>query len=368
MPEINTGMERAFAKRLLTLSKQEPINVAVAQAAEPGFALFLADKIKQPRAVEKQLLSDFPAAKNSRFGTARVSEDEPKLVRFTLNKAASGMAKRLLKTLKGTGFTKVTLLLEDGSSFDSAADEEEVVPQTAGLEAQAPPQTAGLEPQAASKPALDAAQLTKMLSQLIGRIAEAAGTDAVRKAALTKLAVEAGGALKAANLPTAEQGLQALKEALETAPTAPAAEQIGAQTAVDPAKGAVAYAKSCLAWRATRARTRSDIDKLSAELQAVFGDDDDIAKELEQKYRSCVAPILEELDDGLADKLDEAANASDPTARKKLVEEARSLIGKYQSFLAANDIIARLDSNPLVPLAIQHTLSSTLDAVAKAVR
>ena len=188
----------------------------------------------------------------------------------------------------------------------------------------------------------------------------------VGKAALTKLAAEASGALKAGDLPAAEKGANALKEALdrETAPPA----TTGAQPAVDPAKGAVAYAKSCLAWRATRAKTRSDIDKLSAELQAVFGDDNDVAKELEQKYRSRVAPILEELDEDLADKLDDAANASDPEKRQKLVQEARSLIGKYQNFLASNDIILRLDSNPLVPLAIQHTLSTSLDAVAKAIR
>ena len=52
------------------------------------------------------------------------TDDDPTLVKFMLNKAVTSMARRLVKTLKGTGFRKVQILLEDGSPVEVAAEEE----------------------------------------------------------------------------------------------------------------------------------------------------------------------------------------------------------------------------------------------------
>ena len=81
-----------------------------------------------------------------------------------------------------------------------------------------------------------------------------------------------------------------------------------------------------------------------------------------------MAPLLERLDESLADRLDEAANATDPAERARLVAAARASIAQYQAVLASEPLIADLDDNPFVPLSIQKTLTATLTALAAAVR
>ncbi len=76
--------------------------------------------------------------------------------------------------------------------------------------------------------------------------------------------------------------------------------------------------------------------------------------------------MLATLDESLADKLDEATNATDPAARARLVEEAKAIIGRYEAYLSGEPLIADLDANPFAPLAIQQTVSATLAALAKA--
>ena len=80
-----------------------------------------------------------------------------------------------------------------------------------------------------------------------------------------------------------------------------------------------------------------------------------------------VAPLLESLDESLADKLDEATNATDATKRAALIAEAREIMTKYQAALS-NPVIADLDNNPFVPLSIQKTLSATLTGLSAAIR
>ena len=78
--------------------------------------------------------------------------------------------------------------------------------------------------------------------------------------------------------------------------------------------------------------------------------------------------MLESLDESLADKLDEATNTEDPEQRSRRVGEAREIIERYGAFLANDPIIADLDANPFVPLAIQQTVATTLATLAKTVR
>ena len=70
----------------------------------------------------------------------------------------------------------------------------------------------------------------------------------------------------------------------------------------------------------------------------------------------------------LADKLDAASNAADAQQRSELVEEARQIIERHRDYLAASPIIADLDANPFVPLAIQKTVATTLAALSNTVR
>ncbi|MEJ0045389.1 MAG: hypothetical protein WDN04_04000 [Rhodospirillales bacterium] len=103
-------MDKADMKRLLARSRKEPVNCAVAQPKKGAMALLLMDKVKQPKALVKNLMQQFDDLKNPRFGTVSVdAEDDPKVAVFELNKAFSGLQRRLVKTLKGTGITGVDL-------------------------------------------------------------------------------------------------------------------------------------------------------------------------------------------------------------------------------------------------------------------
>lgn len=133
-----------------------------------------------------------------------------------------------------------------------------------------------------------------------------------------------------------------------------------------PTRSVVTYAKSRLAWLAARQKVQGEIEKPRGGLIAAF-QGFDIDAELHSEYTQFVAPVLEALDESLADKLDEATNATDPAKRSKLVEEARAIIQRYESYIAGEPVIAALDTNPVVPLAIRQTLTTTLTALAQAV-
>ena len=144
--------------------------------------------------------------------------------------------------------------------------------------------------------------------------------------------------------------------------------ELALKTAVPPGPtgSVVTYAKSRLAWLAARQKIQGEIEKLRGSLIAAFAGFD-IEAELHAEYTQFVAPVLEALDESLADKLDEATNATNPATRAKLVEEAKAIIQRYQAYLVGEPVIIALDTNPIAPLAIQTTLTTTLTALAKAV-
>ena len=144
--------------------------------------------------------------------------------------------------------------------------------------------------------------------------------------------------------------------------------ELALKTAAAPAPTGreVTYAKSRLAWLATRQKVQSEMEKLRGGLIAAF-EGFDIEAELHAEYTEFVAPVLATLDESLADKLDEATNATNPAGRAKLVEEAKTIIQRYQNYLAGEPVIVALDTNPVVPLTIRETLTTTLTALAQAV-
>ena len=143
--------------------------------------------------------------------------------------------------------------------------------------------------------------------------------------------------------------------------------ELALKTAAAPAATGreVNYAKSRLAWLATRQKVQSEMEKLRGGLIAAF-EGFDIEAELHAEYTEFVAPVLAALDESLADKLDEAINATNPAAHAKLVEEAKTIIQRYQNYLAGEPVIVALDTNPIVPLAIRQTFTTTLTTLAQA--
>jgi hypothetical protein len=105
-----TGMDTGEMKQLLNKSKRNPVNCAVATSADGSLGLLLMHVTKKPQALVKDLLKSIPGAKNTRWGTAAVDQEaDPKLVTFSLNKPMSSLDRKLIKTLKGTGFSKVDI-------------------------------------------------------------------------------------------------------------------------------------------------------------------------------------------------------------------------------------------------------------------
>ncbi len=116
---------------------------------------------------------------------------------------------------------------------------------------------------------------------------------------------------------------------------------------------------------ATRNKVQSDVETLRKAILSTYSDR---ATELDGQFQARVAPLLGTLDELLADKLDAASNAADAQQRSELVEEARQIIERHRDYLAASPIIADLDANPFVPLAIQKTVATTLAALSNTVR
>lgn len=359
MAEPQTGMPKADMKRLINMAKKEPVNCAIGLSSDAKLALLMLDKNKAPRALEKLLTAAVPGAKNLRWGTAVVDPgDDPKLVKLTLNSGVSGMAAKLVKTLKGTGITKVVLVLEDGTEIERHAGEEEQDGEAdeEGAPASAPP---------------DQGRLHQDLTDLVKRMMPVIAAEPARKDVLAGLAGQAQTHIKAGNAVEAAAAIEQLKQALGSAGAPPPANSEAKPPPADTAAaaGAVTYAKSRLAWLAVRRKIETDLEKLRAEIVATYQDQAaNIQSELDTSYRTKTAPVLAALDEELADRLDEATNETDPTKRQALIAAARQAIARYQAFVAQDKVIADLDANPFVPLTIGATLGATLNTLAAAVR
>ena len=347
-----TVMKKAEMKVLLARSKSEPVNCAVAQGDEPAIALLLMNKIKQPLALEKSLKTDFPTSKNHRHGTVAVDvDDNPKLAKFYLNKPGAGLARRLVKTLKGTGFSKVRIMLEDGTEVENheEEDEEEALANGAAPEAAAgaPPPPAPPPPPAAGP---DLETLRRLLATLAPQIPRAAGTDDRRKAELMKLATDANVNLKTGNLTYAATYLRQLQAAIET----PAV-----------AAGATVFAKSRMAWVGTQQKIEADMSKLAAELSKAFADQP-AARQIDAAFAGRARVIKELLGDRMIEALDAVIESPDANARAELVTQARNTAKDLLAEISSNKLIDDLDDNPFAPLALRATLTRTITGLSAA--
>jgi len=383
MAEVDRGMDVGEMKRLLTKSKSEPVNVAVGQDGKN--AVMMLHKMKQPKAVSKDLEGKFKDLKNARWGTAFVDiDDDPKLVILTLNRAASGLGAKLKKTLKGTGFSKVRIQLEDGSIAEDIGEEDEepeaeaqakaqpAEEQPQAANAQQQPETqAESETQADETQQFDGAALTQRLTDLVKQMVGVLKADPERQAELKDLATKAQAAIKSGEQSTATQAVDTLEAALQGGTAPNGSDSSATQTESKPtgpvAPNAAVLQKSRTAWVAARKRIEDEIGKLHQAMTKHY-DGEGFAADLDKVFQAKVEPILTSLDQSLATKLDEVGKNTDPGQHQKLVGEAQQIIGKYESFLASDPLIPQLDQNPFVPLQIQKTLTATLEALKKVVR
>jgi hypothetical protein len=364
-PASDAIMEPGDMKPLLALSKREPVHAAVGITSD-GEGVILLDKKKK----SKKVLADLKAAalkakiqlqpSTLRFGKAEVdTEYDSGMVRFFINKDAPGnMRVKLLEVIKRVPYQKVEINVDPSFEDESEDETEGQQPTTTTAPPVAPPAPPPSAPKAPPQPALDAKALEQALAQLTLAIPKVAGMDDNLQKSLVALAMAAQGSLKAADLAKASEGIEALRRALGEAMDAAKLKAAG--------PGAVAYAKSRLAWLAARKKMESDIDALRAKIIETFKDDA-VAPQIETSYRAKVAPVLERLDESLADKLDEATNATDPAARAKLVAEAKSKLSFYAKYLAAEPLLKDLDENPFMPLTIRATIGGTIQQLSRIV-
>jgi hypothetical protein len=142
--EEAAGSDRAELKKLLKAAREKPVSMALAMAND-GSAIIKLDRIKAPRALEKALKEE-EGSKSHRFGTVVIDQDAPKVAKFIVNKQiGGGIARKIVIALKGTGFSKVKLVTEDGQSVEEAGEED-----AGGNEDEAPDADAGRPGKAAA--------------------------------------------------------------------------------------------------------------------------------------------------------------------------------------------------------------------------
>lgn len=421
------GSDKAELKRLLKLAVDKPVHMALALGKD-GKAIVKLDKMKNPKALEKGLKDDAPDSKNHRNGMVSIDPDDPKTAIFQVTKAVSGIAGKLTIALKGTGFSKIRIVMDDGTALEDHAGEDEDDDADDGLAAagsggaddqdgddDADATQDGSDPDArpvmgdeaatsggaeaatadpgadgdGSAPAAagaaqpdqpDAASLTKDLTGLVKQMMAVIAKDPTQKSALAELATDAQASLKRGDLAQASAGLDILRDALAggappppaaaaaTPAPAPAAPVVnGANGAAPDPAAAQKLKKSHAVWSATRSKIDADLKKLSkAILAAASGDDE--AKELEKVLTTVVEPVLTTFDESLSDMLAAAADATEDAERQKLLKQAQGTVARYQKFVEGNKVLSHLDENPFVPVAMVKTLTATLAALSAAVK
>ena len=224
----------------------------------------------------------------------------------------------------------------------------------------APPNDQVAEAKAEAETTPAASTLTPRLTAAAQRIAQVLGQDPSRRGTLVALAADGQKKIAANDFTGALHAIEELEIALD-APLVPK-ETITANT------GAVAYAKSRLAWLAVRKQMQGDVNKLRDTLTEKY-QGTPILNQIQASYDDRVSKKLDVLDESLADLLDDASNTADPEVRATKVQAARDKIVEYQGYVASESkLFDDLDSNPFVPLAIKATLTKTLSTLSAAVR
>jgi hypothetical protein len=388
--DSETIMPAAKLKPLLMLSKREPVFCAIGMSKSKD-GLVLLDKKAAGRKVMTMLKGLAKKEKveldgsSLRFGSASVDTAvDSALVTFTVNKDAPGPLRLgILAHLKKAGFSKCEIIVdatldqepEEGEA-DGAAPAEGAAPAAAesaepALAAAAPETTedAAPPPAPAAPPGGDAAALTAQLTGLVRRMMAAAAANPTGADPMKAAAVAAQNAIKSGDLATAATQIATLESLLGQAPAAGAGAAAPAAPAAPPPPGKMGspvFAKARVTWVATRKKVESEIDKLHKEMMSVYAGHG-VAADLDKMFMSKVEPIMGQLDESLAEKLDEVSSNSDPATHAKLVDEAKKIIAGYESYLASEPLIASLDKNPFVPLSIQATLTASLAALSKVV-
>ena len=366
--QIDIGMEIADLKRLLVRSKKEPVNCAIGLSKD-GVPKIHVDKLKQPRACLAELTKAHGSLKTPGFGSVHVDVDEdPKMVILTLNKPSPGFGRKFKKGLRGTGFTKITIIHEDGSPAENIGEDDEGDEQTADpnqtVADDATPQlqtgddaATGTQPTTAAA-AFDTAGLTHRLTDAVKLMLPVIAANPSMRDDLKTLAESAQAAIKSAN-PGAEDVIHQLELAIDSArQSAPAA----APGAADGGQPGTLQTVPKL-WLDTIDSMVADCGKLKDGIRKDFGDQSpEVVADIE-KNLSRIDQVCGKFDKSLADLLQSAAGASDQAARTAALTKVRAAVAAQVKWAATDPVVALLDDNPWAPARIKQRLATVLGQV-----
>ena len=140
----------------------------------------------------------------------------------------------------------------------------------------------------------------------------------------------------------------------------------GANTAPKEAAAATAAAikNSGLAWVATRKVVEDQLTALHGKMTEAYKDHG-FGAEIDKVFKSKVEPVLNQLDESLAHALADVGKATGAAQQKQLLDQAQKIVTRYESYLASEQLIKKLDKNPFMDLKIEATLTKTLDTLSK---
>ena len=369
------GIDIAETRKLLVVSKREPVNCAIGLDSD-GQALILLHKIKPGRSLMTELKSENKGLRNERFGTAQVDVDEdPKLVILMINKPAPGFARKLKKGLKGTGFSKVEIRLEDGSVAEAEGDEDEeqegkaeapnaTAPESAATAPDAPPppppSSAATAP---PQPSDAAAALTARLTDLVKQLMPKAASDPVLVTALKTLVPQAQALLKSGSLIEAGALIVQLGAFLLGGGEAPSAPPSGTAS---PAPAAMVAAPKI--WHDAISLVGTSVSRLKDAIRKDLAAEPAALAEVE-KNLDRIDKVVARFDGALADLIQGAVTAASDAARAAELVKARKLLAEHIKYTASEPMIGLIDANPFgVSPELKKTLSANLTQLAAAVR
>lgn len=347
-------MKPAAMKLLLNNADRKPLPCCIGEGDEP---IMMVEKIGKPKKLLSDMLADAQKRKTpidrstARFGMATLDPADTSTIKVMVNKPVKpSIQVSLRKMVKTIGFKEIIFLVDDALENDTDEEGAGTATPTAARPPPPPP------------PQRDARMLTAELAKLIGQMKTLTGVDPGYLARLNGLAAATGAAIKAPDLAQAEVNLKSMEELL--ASPVPAPPSMPGTAGPSTVASVESCGKARDAWLMTRKRLEDGIAGLRKVILETYPDGT-LNTQLETAFEDRVGPVLQTMDDRLAEKLDEAAKTQDASARGQLMAEAQALMKEYMDYVGKTGIVADLDKNPFVPLAIQETVTKTLGALSK---
>lgn len=173
-------------------------------------------------------------------------------------------------------------------------------------------------------------------------------------------------ALQAMELDAATERLASIEDLLTApspAPSTPSTSSAAAAAATGIRPGTVDYARCRLAWEAARKKVHAELQALEATILERYRDTRGFA-DLTTRIRK-FDTVLTGFEDKLSDLLDDALNAQDDTQRAAHHAAARASVKKFLERARGDRFITNLQNNPFMPVTVQTSLVTTLEALDK---